>query len=166
MGAKNGREWDIAAGRASNRTEMQEQKKNNKIQASVHVRYNRINKKAGHPPTRPATKMLSSYERVNPRIETISEVINVLGPGETPETSCIEYTDSPASPKTVHIDSQTLRRSLSVWDGLGVIIGIQIGSGIFASAGVALAEAGSCSTALVAWTCSAVLVHQRVCLST
>lgn len=31
-----------------------------------------------------------------------------------------------------------LERSLSFWDGMGVLVGIMIGSGIFASAGTAL----------------------------
>eukprot|EP00615_Pteridomonas_danica_P008679 CAMPEP_0114360098 /NCGR_PEP_ID=MMETSP0101-20121206/23568_1 /TAXON_ID=38822 ORGANISM="Pteridomonas danica, Strain PT" /NCGR_SAMPLE_ID=MMETSP0101 /ASSEMBLY_ACC=CAM_ASM_000211 /LENGTH=401 /DNA_ID=CAMNT_0001504083 /DNA_START=37 /DNA_END=1239 /DNA_ORIENTATION=+ len=51
-----------------------------------------------------------------------------------------------------------LERSLTFWDGMGVLVGIMIGSGIFASAGTALDDAGSCGLALAAWVCAAVLV--------
>jgi amino acid transporter len=45
-----------------------------------------------------------------------------------------------------------------LYDGLGVVVGIMIGSGIFASAGTALKEAGSCPAALLAWVVAAALV--------
>lgn len=55
-------------------------------------------------------------------------------------------------------ETQTLARVLTLYDGLGVVVGIMIGSGIFASAGTALEEAGSCSAALLAWVAAAALV--------
>lgn len=55
-------------------------------------------------------------------------------------------------------DEPHLERSLTFWDGIGVLVGIMIGSGIFASAGTALDEAGSCGIAVSAWVCAAVLV--------
>ena len=51
-----------------------------------------------------------------------------------------------------------LSRSLTFVDGVGIIIGIMIGSGIFASAGTAITEAGSPGAALLAWIVAAVLV--------
>ena len=54
--------------------------------------------------------------------------------------------------------TNTLSRVLTFYDGLGVVIGIMIGSGIFASAGTALEEAGSCVLALLAWVVAAALV--------
>jgi len=55
--------------------------------------------------------------------------------------------------------AKKLVRALNVWDGIGTVVGIIIGSGIFASAGTALREAsGDCRVALVAWAASAGLV--------
>lgn len=53
---------------------------------------------------------------------------------------------------------RTLTQVLTLYDGLGVVVGIMIGSGIFASAGTALDEPGSCLSALLAWVVAAVLV--------
>ena len=44
------------------------------------------------------------------------------------------------------------------YDGLGIVIGIIIGSGIFSSPGVALKRAGSAGLSLIAWTFSGCLV--------
>ena len=44
-----------------------------------------------------------------------------------------------------------LRRSLTFYDGLNVLIGIMIGSGIFASPGLALKRSGSSLLFLMAW---------------
>ncbi|CAM9708563.1 unnamed protein product, partial [Ectocarpus fasciculatus] len=51
-----------------------------------------------------------------------------------------------------------LRRALNEYDGIGVSVGIMIGSGIFASPGVTLARCGSPGAALLAWAASATLV--------
>ena len=51
-----------------------------------------------------------------------------------------------------------LVRSLTFKDGLGVVIGIMIGSGIFSSPGAALASAGASGSVLLAWAVSGVLV--------
>ena len=51
-----------------------------------------------------------------------------------------------------------LRRELGFYDGIGIVIGIMIGSGIFASPGSALAAAGSPALALAAWALAALLV--------
>jgi hypothetical protein len=55
-------------------------------------------------------------------------------------------------------DDGVLRRRLGFADGVGVVVGIMIGSGIFASPGVALAAAGSPARALAAWALAAALV--------
>jgi hypothetical protein len=51
------------------------------------------------------------------------------------------------------IDSgvHVLQRSLSFFDGLGIIVGIIIGSGIFSSPGLALERSGSPGACLLAW---------------
>ena len=52
----------------------------------------------------------------------------------------------------------SLRRTLTFWDGIGVSVGIMIGSGIFASPGVALQRCGSAGSVLLAWIGAAFLV--------
>lgn len=88
-----------------------------------------------------------------------------VGPKLTPDESFVEGGLIPAFNESSEVKSpesgasnKSLVRALSFWDGLGVIVGIQIGSGIFASAGTALREAGSCGAALCAWVVSAGLV--------
>lgn len=51
-----------------------------------------------------------------------------------------------------------LRRSLTFYDGLNVLIGIMIGSGIFASPGLALKRSGSSLLFLMAWLGAGFLV--------
>lgn len=51
-----------------------------------------------------------------------------------------------------------LQRSLTVTDGLGIIVGIIIGSGIFSSPGVTLERAGSPGAAIISWFVSGILV--------
>lgn len=51
-----------------------------------------------------------------------------------------------------------LQRSLSFFDGLGIIVGIIIGSGIFSSPGLALQRSGSPGACLLAWSLSGMLV--------
>ena len=58
-------------------------------------------------------------------------------------------------------EAVVLRRSLTLVDGLGVVVGIMIGSGIFASAGTALDNAGSGSIALASWTVAGFLWVSR-----
>jgi len=57
-----------------------------------------------------------------------------------------------------HPPEQKLCRSLSIFDGMGITIGIMIGSGIFASPGEVVERAGGTREALLAWTASAMLV--------
>lgn len=47
-----------------------------------------------------------------------------------------------------------LNRTLGFWDGLCLLISIIIGSGIFASPGVALDRSGSPGASLIAWSLS------------
>jgi len=55
--------------------------------------------------------------------------------------------------------AQHLVQTLSFLDGMGTVVGIIIGSGIFTSAGVTLREAGgNCRLALVAWASASCLV--------
>ena len=62
---------------------------------------------------------------------------------------CVDLNDSiQVSPPS---SSVALRRSLYFVDGLGVIVGIMIGSGIFASPGVALERVGCTGGFLLAW---------------
>lgn len=56
------------------------------------------------------------------------------------------------------VNSRKLRRELGFVDGLCFIVCIMIGSGIFASPGVALDRAGSPGAALVAWVVAGLLV--------
>jgi amino acid transporter len=51
-----------------------------------------------------------------------------------------------------------LRRTLGLYDGLGVLVGIMIGSGIFASPGVALERCGSPGMSLLVWFGAGTLV--------
>jgi amino acid transporter len=51
-----------------------------------------------------------------------------------------------------------LRRELGIVDGLCVVISIMIGSGIFASPGLALEKSGSPGATLVMWFVSGILV--------
>ncbi|GAB5372146.1 hypothetical protein AAMO2058_001640500 [Amorphochlora amoebiformis] len=51
-----------------------------------------------------------------------------------------------------------LARTLSVWDGLGVTVGIMVGSGIFASPAEVIDSAGGTYAALLAWVASGFLV--------
>jgi amino acid transporter len=55
-------------------------------------------------------------------------------------------------------DTTSLKRTLGFYDGLGVLISIVIGSGIFASPGVTLERAGSPGAALVSWILGGLLV--------
>jgi len=51
-----------------------------------------------------------------------------------------------------------LKRTLTFTDGFAVVVGIMIGSGIFASPGLALQRAGSPGLVLIAWSCAGLLV--------
>ena len=65
----------------------------------------------------------------------------------------------PENLETDEIDSTShLKRSLSFFDGLGIIVGIIIGSGIFSSPGLALQRSGSPGACLLAWSVSGMLV--------
>ena len=55
-------------------------------------------------------------------------------------------------------DDVSLKRTLGFWDGLGVLISIVIGSGIFASPGVTLERAGSPGASLISWVLAGLLV--------
>jgi amino acid transporter len=55
-------------------------------------------------------------------------------------------------------EKRKLQRSLGYLDGMGVVISIMIGSGIFASPGIVLKRAGSPIYVLIAWFSSGVIV--------
>ena len=69
-------------------------------------------------------------------------------------TGGIEPVDIAAADSSTHV----LHRSLSFFDGLGIIVGIIIGSGIFSSPGLALERTGSPGACLLAWSVSGMLV--------
>lgn len=54
--------------------------------------------------------------------------------------------------------SVELKRTLTFTDGFAVVVGIMIGSGIFASPGLALQRAGSAGLVLIAWSLAGLLV--------
>jgi amino acid transporter len=56
------------------------------------------------------------------------------------------------------IEPHKPKRKLSLMDGIAIIVGIIIGSGIFSSPGLALERCGSPGLVLIAWTVSGVLV--------
>lgn len=74
------------------------------------------------------------------------------------------FTASGVESHEVAIDAPTqdastiLQRRLSFFDGLGIIVGIIIGSGIFSSPGLALERSGSPALCLIAWSASGMLV--------
>ena len=70
------------------------------------------------------------------------------------EVQSLEMVDVATYDSTSHV----LHRSLSFFDGLGIIVGIIIGSGIFSSTGLALERSGSPGLCLVAWAASGLLV--------
>ena len=47
---------------------------------------------------------------------------------------------------------------LKYYDGVGIIVGIIIGSGIFSSPGLALERAGSPGLTLISWSCASILI--------
>lgn len=55
----------------------------------------------------------------------------------------------------------TTIRSLGFYDGLSVAICIMIGTGIFASPGTALDNAGSPGASLVAWLLAGIIFHNQ-----
>lgn len=69
-------------------------------------------------------------------------------------TESLEVTDD----EPIENVAPILRRRLSFFDGLGIIVGIIIGSGIFSSPGLALERSGSPALCLVAWSASGMLV--------
>eukprot|EP01047_Picozoa_sp_COSAG01_P015906 COSAG01_NODE_802_length_13465_cov_24.092242_8_plen_475_part_00 len=52
---------------------------------------------------------------------------------------------------------QQLRRELGTWDGVAIVVGVIVGSGIFASPGVVLSDCGSVGLGLLAWLIAGVL---------
>lgn len=67
-------------------------------------------------------------------------------------------TSSSVDEHTNKYQSQQLKKSLTFIDGLGIIIGIVIGSGVFSSPGVTLTRAGSPINAMLAWLTAGILV--------
>lgn len=63
-----------------------------------------------------------------------------------------------SSSSSTSIPHDHLKKSLSPFDGICVILSIMIGSGIFASPGIVLQRAGSPGAAILAWLCSGLLV--------
>ena len=80
------------------------------------------------------------------------------------ELGQVNITASDAESLEVTNDASTqdappiLQRRLSFFDGLGIIVGIIIGSGIFSSPGLALERSGSPALCLIAWSASGMLV--------
>ena len=70
------------------------------------------------------------------------------------EVQSLEMVDVATYDSVTHV----LHRSLSFFDGLGIIVGIIIGSGIFSSTGLALERSGSPGACLLAWAASGLLV--------
>jgi amino acid transporter len=63
-----------------------------------------------------------------------------------------------AAIKAERLDNSSLKKSLSLFDGVCITVSIMIGSGIFASPGITLERSGSPGAALVAWASSGILV--------
>lgn len=82
------------------------------------------------------------------------DVVEGVYEPDEPESSSIVLPDRDPCP----VDSVRLRRSLNIYDGIGVSVGIMIGSGIFASPGVTLERCASPGAALLAWIVAGALV--------
>ena len=70
----------------------------------------------------------------------------------------VSHSLEPVSLVALERTTQVLHRSLNFFDGLGIIVGIIIGSGIFSSPGLALERTGSPGACLLAWAASGMLV--------
>ena len=70
----------------------------------------------------------------------------------------VSHSLEPVDVVTFERTTQVLHRSLNFFDGLGIIVGIIIGSGIFSSPGLALERTGSPGACLLAWAASGMLV--------
>lgn len=88
----------------------------------------------------------SSEQRIDSEVGSCDQALIA---GENLEVSEVAVSDS---------TSNVLHRSLSFFDGLGIIVGIIIGSGIFSSPGLALQRSGSPGACLFAWSASGMLV--------
>ena len=72
-----------------------------------------------------------------------------------------EHANAPFPPHNSHANEQ-LKRSLTFYDGCGIVIGIMIGSGIFSSPGLAMERAGSAGLVLLAWVAAGALVANTI----
>jgi len=59
----------------------------------------------------------------------------------------------------VDLGPDKLPATLSVWNGVGLIVGVMIGSGIFSSPGSVLLVAESPGLAYLAWFCAGVRIY-------
>ncbi|KAJ3312329.1 hypothetical protein HDV04_003222 [Boothiomyces sp. JEL0838] len=83
-----------------------------------------------------------------------SEDIELLFNRISDTESLFEYDDSlPQIPisHTLHRSETELDKSITIWNGLGLIVGVIIGSGIFASPGPIVEYSGSVGGALCVW---------------
>ena len=95
--------------------------------------------------------MIQTHEIRIPNSDTDTLVLNESWPLET------DYDDIPL-PYRPERNQRELKRSISTFDGIGIIVGIIVGSGIFSSPGLALYRSGSPGLCLLAWLSSGVLV--------
>ncbi len=98
----------------------------------------------------------------------MSSVDNVVSPMLSDERGDIMFSNShksglsnhPSLSYATHTSSASARqpvRKLTFIDGIAIIVGIIIGSGIFSSPGLALERSGSAGVDLIAWSVSGVL---------
>ena len=82
-------------------------------------------------------------------------------PIHTSSISTDEEDENAPFPPHSHVSNQ-LKRSLTFYDGCGIVIGIMIGSGIFSSPGLAMERAGSAGLVLFAWVSAGALVANTI----
>lgn len=85
------------------------------------------------------------------QISTSSEAINQVAPPKEPKTSD---------------DSIEIKRSVGLWNGVSIIVGIIVGSGIFVSPQGVLQSSGSVGASLVVWAiCGLVALFGALCFA-
>lgn len=67
------------------------------------------------------------------------------------------FSSSSSSLQAQPAESNKLKQQLSLWDGISIVVGIIVGSGIFVSPKGVLLHAGSPGMALIIWTFSGFL---------
>lgn len=69
------------------------------------------------------------------------------------------YIEGAAGPEEDTEAGHGLKRSLTLFDGISVLLGVVVGSGIFASPGVVLGDVGSVGLALLTWTAAGCIAY-------